>query len=288
MAMQPCHPGWNSSSNPDFRSPSLLRIVAPSTMFSLKGKTAIVTGGGSGIGQAISTVFAKAGAKVEILEMSEAAAKETVASIESEGGKADFSICDVSKEADVRTTIDAIAARNEGINILVNNAGVASIGDAISTTEDEFDRIYAVNVKGVRNCLHFALPKLQDAGGGVVLNMASTVSLMGIDDRFAYSMSKGAVLTMTYSVARDFMKHGIRCNCICPARIHTPFVDGYLDKNYPDNREEMFEKLSLAQPIGRMGKPVEVAYAALFLCSDESSFITGTAYPVDGGTVNIR
>ncbi|MFT4688119.1 MAG: 2-keto-3-deoxy-L-fuconate dehydrogenase [Limisphaerales bacterium] len=273
---------------PDFRSPHPLLIVALSTMFSLTGKTAIVTGGGSGIGQAISTVFAKAGAKVEILEMSEEAAKETVATIVSEGGQAQYTLCDVSKEADVRTTIDTIAARNEAINILVNNAGIASIGDAVSTTEDEFDRIYSVNVKGVRNCLHFALPKIQEAGGGVVLNMASTVSLMGIDDRFAYSMSKGAVLTMTYSVARDFMKHGIRCNCICPARIHTPFVDGYLDKNYPDNREEMFEKLSLAQPIGRMGKPVEVAYAALFLCSDESSFITGTAYPVDGGTVNIR
>ncbi len=264
------------------------RTSSSKTMFSLSGKTAVITGGGSGIGQAISTVFAKAGARVEIIEMNEDTAKETVASIRNDGGIADYSLCDVSTEADVAKTIAAVIERSKRIDILVNNAGVASIGDAISTTEEEFDRIFSVNVKGVRNCLHLALPHMKEAGGGVVLNLASTVSLMAIDDRFAYSMSKGAVLTMTYSVARDFMNDGIRCNCICPARIHTPFVDGYLDKNYPDNREEMFEKLSVAQPIGRMGKPVEVAYAALFLCSDEASFITGNAYPVDGGTINIR
>jgi len=259
-----------------------------SEFFSLAGKTAIVTGGGSGIGQAISKVFARAGAKVEILEMNEEAAAATVDEIRSAGGQADWSRCDVSSEREVREVIDAVTERNGRLNILVNNAGIASIGTAVSTTEEEFDRIYAVNVKGVRNVLHVGIPKLQAAGGGVILNMASTVSLMGIDDRFAYSMSKGAVLTMTYSVARDYLRDGIRCNCICPARIHTPFVDGYLDRNYPDNREEMFEKLSKAQPIGRMGKPEEVAYAALFLCSDEASFITGNAYPVDGGTINVR
>ncbi len=258
------------------------------SMFSLSGKTAIITGGGSGIGRAIATVFAKAGATVEILEMNEMAASETVAAILNDGGKAAYSLCDISKESETREVIEVIAGRNPAIDILVNNAGIAHIGNAISTSEEDFDRIYSVNVKGVRNCLHVVLPKMVEAKSGVVLNMASTVSLMGIDDRFAYSMSKGAVLTMTYAVARDFMKHNIRCNCICPARIHTPFVDGYLDKNYPDNREEMFKKLSEAQPIGRMGKPEEVAYAALFLCSDEASFITGNAYPVDGGTINIR
>lgn len=259
-----------------------------SNMFSLAGKTAVVTGGGSGIGQAISKVFAKAGAKVVIFEMNEEAAQTTVAEIEADGGSATSCQCDVSSEASVREAIDSVVADNGQLNILVNNAGIASIGDAISTSEEEFDRIYSVNVKGVRNMLHVGIPKLIEAGGGAVLNMASTVSLMGIDDRFAYSMSKGAVLTMTYSVARDYLQQGVRCNCICPARIHTPFVDGYLDKNYPDNRQEMFEKLSAAQPIGRMGKPVEVAYAALFLCSEEASFITGNAYPVDGGTINVR
>lgn len=257
-------------------------------LFQLSGKTAVVTGGGAGIGRAISEVFAAAGAKVEILERNEEAAAETVAAIKDTGGDAVASGCDVAKEASVLEAVEAISARRGGIQILVNNAGVASIGDAINTSEEEFDRIYSVNVKGVRNCLHTVLPKMVEGGGGVVLNVASTASIMGLDDRFAYSMSKGAVLTMTLSVARDFLEHKIRCNCICPARIHTPFVDGYLDKHYPDNREEMFKKLSEAQPIGRMGQPKEVAYMALFLCSDESSYITGNAYPVDGGTINIR
>jgi 2-keto-3-deoxy-L-fuconate dehydrogenase len=256
--------------------------------FDLSGKTAVVTGGGAGIGQAICVVFAAAGARVEILERNEAAAAETVAKIRDAGGEAAASACDVADEASVQAAIEAIDGRHDNLDILVNNAGIASIGDAINTTEAEFDRVYAVNVKGVRNCLHSVLPKMVAGGGGVVLNIASTASIMGLDDRFAYSMSKGAVLTMTLSVARDFLEHNIRCNCICPARIHTPFVDGYLDKHYPDNREEMFKKLSEAQPIGRMGQPKEVAYAALFLCSDEAGYVTGCAYPVDGGTLNIR
>lgn len=256
--------------------------------FDLSGKTAIVTGGGAGIGRAICEVFAAAGAVVEILERNAEAAGETVAAIESAGGTAAASSCDVAEEVSVRAAVDAITGRRGRVDILVNNAGIASIGDAINTSEMEFDRVYAVNVKGVRNCLHTVLPGMVSAGGGVVLNIASTASIMGLDDRFAYSMSKGAVLTMTLSVARDFLEHNIRCNCICPARIHTPFVDGYLDKHYPDNREEMFKKLSEAQPIGRMGQPKEVAYAALFLCSDEAGYITGSAYPVDGGTLNIR
>jgi 2-keto-3-deoxy-L-fuconate dehydrogenase len=247
-----------------------------------------VTGGGAGIGQAICQVFAAAGAKVEILERNTEAAAETVRSINEGEGEAVASACDVADESSVRMAIEAIMSRRGRIDILVNNAGIASIGDAVNTSEEEFDRVYAVNVKGVRNCLHSVLPAMVSGGGGVVLNIASTASIMGLDDRFAYSMSKGAVLTMTLSVARDFLKHSIRCNCICPARIHTPFVDGYLDRHYPDNREEMFRKLSEAQPIGRMGKPEEVAYAALFLCSDEAGYITGSAYPVDGGTLNIR
>jgi 2-keto-3-deoxy-L-fuconate dehydrogenase len=256
--------------------------------FNLSGKTALVTGGGAGIGRAICEVFAAAGAVVEILERNEEAAAETVEAIVAERGVAMASGCDVASEAGVRSAVDAIVARRGGIQILVNNAGIASIGDAVNTSEAEFDRVYSVNVKGVRNCLHAVLPQMVSGGGGVILNIASTASFMGLDDRFAYSMSKGAVLTMTLSVARDFLEHKIRCNCICPARIHTPFVDGYLDKHYPDNREEMFKKLSEAQPIGRMGQPKEVAYAALYLCSEEAGFVTGSAYPVDGGTLNIR
>jgi NAD(P)-dependent dehydrogenase (short-subunit alcohol dehydrogenase family) len=122
-------------------------------------------------------------------------------------------------------------------------------------------------------------------GGGVIVNMASIASLIGIPDRFAYSMTKGAVLTMTKSIAVDYVKRGIRCNCICPARVHTPFVDGYLAANYPGREEEMYRVLSEYQPIGRMGTPEEVAALALYLCSNEASFVTGQAYPIDGGVL---
>jgi NAD(P)-dependent dehydrogenase (short-subunit alcohol dehydrogenase family) len=122
-------------------------------------------------------------------------------------------------------------------------------------------------------------------GGGVILNMASIASLIGLLDRFAYSMTKGAVLTMTRSIAIDYMKKNIRCNCICPARVHTPFVDRYITQNYPGREQEMFRQLSEYQPIGRMGNPQEVAQLALYLCSDEASFVTGQAYPIDGGVL---
>ncbi len=257
-------------------------------MFELTGKNAVITGAGSGIGKAIATLFAKQGAHVDILEMNIEAAKETVEEIKAAGGSAEYEHCDVSDQAEVMAVFDGVAQRRGKIDILVNNAGIAHVGNVLNTSEEDFDRVFKVNVKGVYNCLKAGVGKMAESGGGVVLNIASTVSLMAIDDRFAYSMSKGAVLTMTYATARDFLKQNIRCNAVCPGRIHTPFVDGFIKKNYPDKVDEMFEKLSLAQPIGRMGKPEEVASTALFLCSDEASFITGCAYPVDGGTVNIR
>ncbi len=257
-------------------------------MFELTGKNAVITGAGSGIGKAIATLFAKQGAHVDILEMNIEAAKETVEEIKAAGGSAEYEHCDVSDQAEVMAVFDGLAQRRGKIDILVNNAGIAHVGNVLNTSEEDFDRVFKVNVKGVYNCLKAGVGKMAESGGGVVLNIASTVSLMAIDDRFAYSMSKGAVLTMTYATARDFLKQNIRCNAVCPGRIHTPFVDGFIKKNYPDKVDEMFEKLSLAQPIGRMGKPEEVASTALFLCSDEASFITGCAYPVDGGTVNIR
>ena len=174
------------------------------------------------------------------------------------------------------------------LDILVNNAGVAHIGTVETTTSEDFDRILSVNVKGVFHCMKAAMPKLMQNGGGAILNLASVASKVGIVDRFAYSASKGAVLTMTLSVARDYVDKGIRCNCLCPGRVHTPFVDGYLDKHYPDSREEMFQKLSAYQPIGRMAEPDEIANLACFLCSDEAAFITGSAYDIDGGVTLLR
>lgn len=255
-------------------------------MFRLDNKTAIITGGGSGIGKAIAVVFAKQGASVHILDMDEQGAVNVVKEILTDGGKAQFYKCDVSKQAEVKQIVDGIAA-SASIDILINNAGIAHIGTADTTAETDFDRLVNVNVKGVYNCLHTVIPHMKQNGGSI-LNMASIASLVGIPDRFAYSMTKGAVVGMTLSVAKDYLKYNIRCNCISPARVHTPFVDGFLAKNYPGKEAEMFEKLSKTQPIGRMGKPDEIGYLALYLCSNEASFITGCDYPIDGGFTKLN
>lgn len=254
--------------------------------FSLQGKNAIITGAGSGIGRAIALVFAEAKANVQVLDLNIEAANLVVKEIESAGGTAQSHACDVSNQTEVKKVIDAIA-KNRAINILINNAGIAHVGNLENTSEEDLDRIYSVNVKGVYNGMFASIPHMKKSGG-VILNMASVASSVGIADRFAYSMSKGAVLTMTLSVAKDYVKEGIRCNCISPGRVHTPFVDGFIAKNYPGEEKEMFEKLSATQPIGRMGQPEEIANLALFLCSDEASFITGTDYPIDGGFIKLN
>lgn len=255
--------------------------------FRLDGKVAIITGGGSGIGQAIAARFAASGAAVRIVDINPKQAEETVAQIKSPGGNATAHACDVTNQLQVRETLHAIFAR-ERVEILVNNAGVSHIGTVESTTEADFERLFRVNVKGVYNGIHETVGHMKTNGGGVILNMASIAGSTAVADRFAYSMTKGAVISMTYSVAKDYLAHNIRCNCISPARVHTPFVDDYLRQNYPGREKEMFEKLAKSQPIGRMGEPKEVASLALFLCSDEAGFITGVDYPLDGGFSNLR
>ena len=257
-------------------------------LFNLAGKTAVITGGGSGIGRSISTLFARQGALVYILELNQEAAAQTLDDITEQGGKASSFACNVSNQAEVASAFDAIRQQTGRIDIVVNNAGIAHVGNIEQTTEADLDRIYQVNVKGVYNGMLAAVKHMQETGGGVILNMASVASVIGIPDRFAYSMSKGAVLTMTYSVARDYLKSNIRCNCVAPGRVHTPFVDGFLKKNYPGQEQEMFDKLSKTQPIGRMGTPDEIAALALYLCSDEAAFITGTNYPIDGGFITLN
>lgn len=254
--------------------------------FSLSGKNALVTGAGSGIGRAIAKAFAEAGASVHALELNADAGKSLIEEIAAAGSKAYHHTCDVTDQANVKSVVDAIADKGN-IDILVNNAGIAHVGSLEGTSEADLDRIYAVNIKGVYNGM-FACIQHMKAQGGVILNLASVASSVGISDRFAYSMSKGAVLTMTLSVAKDYVGHNIRCNCISPGRVHTPFVDGFIAKNYPGKEEEMFEKLSATQPIGRMGKPEEIADLALFLCSDQAAFITGTDYPIDGGFIKLN
>jgi 2-keto-3-deoxy-L-fuconate dehydrogenase len=256
-------------------------------MFQLKDKTAIITGAGSGIGRAIAKVFAKQQAEVHLLDFDAAAAEQVVNEIRGENGQAYFYKCDVSQQQDVKAVVDKIAADNNRVSILVNNAGVAHIGTAENTGEEDFSRVFNVNVKGVYNLLHTVIPHMKEYGGSI-LNMASVASLVGIPDRFAYSMTKGAVVGMTLSTAKDYLKYNIRCNCISPARVHTPFVDGFIAKNYPGQEKEMFEKLSHTQPIGRMAQPEEIAHLALYLCSDEASFITGCDYPIDGGFTRLN
>ncbi len=251
-------------------------------MFDLTGKVALVTGGASGIGLAISQTFAKQGAHVHILELNIDLANQVAEDIKKAGGSAEAHAIDISKQADVVQVIDGIAGE-QTINILVNNAGIAHVGRADNTAETDFDRVINVNVKGVYNCLFATIPHLKKAGGGVILNMASIAATVGIPDRFAYSTAKGAVYSMTLSVAKDYLADGIRCNSVSPARVHTPFVDGFISKNYPGQEAEMFEKLSKTQPIGRMAKPAEIGALALYLCSDEASFITGCDYLIDGG-----
>ncbi|KEO71777.1 SDR family NAD(P)-dependent oxidoreductase [Anditalea andensis] len=250
----------------------------------MKGKTVLVTGGASGIGLAITKRFAKAGAQVVFWDNNAHTGNSVQNELQLLGYDTIFDTCDVSKQLEVRSAISRI---DSPVDILVNNAGVSHVGNLESTTEEDFDRLYQVNIKGVYNCAQAVIPSMKTRGG-VILNMASIVSEVGIPDRFAYSMTKGAVLTMTLSIACDYVDHHIRCNCISPARIHTPFVDNFIGKNYPGQEKEMFDKLSKTQPIGRMGTPDEVASLAFYLCSDEASFITGSNFPVDGGFIKLK
>jgi NAD(P)-dependent dehydrogenase (short-subunit alcohol dehydrogenase family) len=253
-------------------------------MFRLDEKVAVVTGSGSGIGKAVALLFARQGATVHLIDLNEEAIASTANEIKNEDGRAVPQSCDVTSQQKVKEVF-----RNIGkIDILVNSAGVSHIGNVENTSEADFDRLYNVNVKGVYNSLQAAVAIMKQNSGGVILNLASIANNVGLADRFAYSMSKGAVYAMTLSVAKDYIKDGIRCNCISPARVHTPFVDGFLAKNYPGKEQEMFEKLSKSQPIGRMAKPEEIAHLILYLCSDEASFITGCDYPIDGGFIKLN
>ncbi len=249
--------------------------------FTLSGKHAFVTGGASGIGNAIARLFAQSGASVTLVDLNAEAAQQAAAALEPAGRAV---ACDVSDEASVAQAF----AEAGPADILVNSAGVSHIGTVLSTTPEDFDRLFRVNVRGTYLAMQAAIPAMQARKGGVILNMASIAATAALSDRFAYSMTKGAVLSMTLSVAKDYLGDGIRCNCVSPARVHTPFVDNYLARNYPGREAEMYAKLAASQPIGRMGEPSEIALLALYLCSDAASFLTGCDYPIDGGFFNLR
>jgi 2-keto-3-deoxy-L-fuconate dehydrogenase len=256
------------------------------SLFELNDRRVVITGAASGIGLAIAQTFAAHGAEVVLVDLDPVKAAAAAAAIVSRTAVvAQGYGCDVSDAASVVQTFAEIGGP---VDILVNSAGVSHIGTLLSTTPDELDRLYSVNVRGTFLAMRAAMPTMLEAGRGVIVNMASIAATAGLADRFAYSMTKGAVLSMTLSVAKDYLAYGIRCNCISPARVHTPFVDGYLAKNYPGREAEQMKVLAAAQPIGRMGTPEEIALMALYLCSDAASFITGIDLPIDGGFVNLR
>lgn len=252
-----------------------------------KVKVALVTGGASGIGKSICLRLAQKKIKILVVDLNLEAAKQTTQEIIDSGGTAEAYAVDVSDNTQIVALCKSINEKHP-IDILVNNAGIAHIGNIENTQESDLDRLYNINVKGVYNCIYGVIESMKAQKSGVIINMASIAASVGITDRFAYSMTKGAVLTMTYSVARDYIDDGIRCNCISPGRVHTPFVDNFIEKNYPDNKAEMFEKLSKSQPIGRMGTPDEIAALVDYLCSDDAAFITGSNFPIDGGFVTLN
>ena len=253
-------------------------------IFSLENKVVIITGGSSGIGRAISLLFAQQGAEVHIFDLQSPLSDDTISEVQHFNRNSKFHPVDITNEKLVLDEINALKI----IDILINNAGIAQIGNVENTSSKDFQKIFDVNVKGAFNCIKAVIPNMVSHNSGVILNMASVASSVGIPDRFGYSMTKGAIKSMTQSIAKDYISKGIRCNCISPARVHTPFVDGFIAKNYPNNQDEMFKKLSASQPIGRMAKPIEIAHLALYLCSDEASFATGCDYPLDGGFLHLN
>jgi NAD(P)-dependent dehydrogenase (short-subunit alcohol dehydrogenase family) len=254
-------------------------------MFRLDNKIAFVTGAGSGIGREIAHVYAAQGARVVVADLNTAAAEAVVAEITQEGGTANVQALNVADEESVWTAIGATVERYGRLDILVNNAGISHVGNLLETEAADFDRILTVNAKGVFLCAKHGVAQMlqQDPAGGVLINIASVAGMVGIERRLAYSTSKGAVIALTRSIAIDYVSQGIRCNAISPGTVHTPFVEGYLERNFADNKDEVRRQLHARQPLGRMGRPDEIAYAALYLASDEASFVTGSVLVIDGG-----
>jgi NAD(P)-dependent dehydrogenase (short-subunit alcohol dehydrogenase family) len=245
-------------------------------MFKLTHKKVVITGGCSGIGKSIALTFLAQGAEVHVIDLKPA--------LEPLPAEIALHLADITNIDSVQAIADELGS----IDILVNNAGIPQIGNLEKTNPSDFQNIFDVNVKGAYHCMYAFIPGMIQQKSGVILNMASVAASVGIPDRFGYSMTKGAIKSMTQSVAKDYINQGIRCNCISPGRVHTPFVDGFIAKNYPDNQAEMFAKLSATQPIGRMAQPQEIAHLALYLCSDEAAFITGCDYPIDGGFIYLN
>jgi len=254
-------------------------------MFRLDKKIAFVTGSGSGIGEQIARLFAQQGAHVILADIRLDAAEQVAGEIRAAGGSSRAQQLDVAEEARVKAAIEQVAVTEGRVDILVNNAGVSHVGNILETSLDDWERVMSVNARGVFLCAREAIRQMlaQSPKGGVIINMSSVAATIGVDRRLPYSASKGAVLSLTRSIAMDFVAQGIRCNAICPATVQTPFVEGYLARNFAGHEDEVRQQLHARQPIGRMGRPDEIAYAALYLASEEAAFVTGSALIIDGG-----
>jgi NAD(P)-dependent dehydrogenase (short-subunit alcohol dehydrogenase family) len=254
-------------------------------MFRLDKKIAFVTGAGSGIGESIARLFARQGAQVVLGDIRQDAAERVVGEIQAEGGSARAEQLDVTVESEVSEALERVVASEGRLDILVNNAGISHVGNILETSVEDWERVMGVNARGVFLCAREGVRQMlaQSPAGGVLINMSSVAATIGIERRLPYCASKGAVLALTRSVAIDFVTQGIRCNAICPGTVQTPFVDGYLARNFAGHEDQVRQQLHARQPIGRMGLPDEIAHAALYLASDEAAFVTGSALVIDGG-----
>ena len=241
--------------------------------FRLDNKVALVTGGASGIGEATSRIFAEAGAQVLICDID--AAKANALAAELPNAKA--AICDITNEEAVNQLFAGIPR----LDVLVNNAGIGLVGGIEETSVADFDKLYKVNVTGPFLMTRAAVPKLIESHGSIV-NIGSVAGLVGVKKRFAYCATKGAVVMMTRQLALDYPTQ-FRVNCICPGTVETPFVEGYLEKYHKHEKEKVRAEIAARQPIGRLGKPTEIAYMALYLASEEAAFVNGSVQTIDGG-----
>jgi len=247
----------------------------------LAGKVAIITGAGAGIGRATALLFAKEGAEVVVADFDPEGGKETVRLIEEKGGRAIFLPVDVSKAADVKRMVKTTVERCGRLNILVNNAGIYTQADVVQATEEEWDRILDVNLKGVFLCSKYSIPEMIKGGGGSIVNIGSEAGIVGIKNQVAYNVSKSGVIALTRSMALDFAPHNIRVNCLCPGRTLTPLVEQVITE--AQDPESMRRALEDDRPLKRMGRPEEIAAGILYLASDESSYATGSILSIDGG-----
>jgi 2-keto-3-deoxy-L-fuconate dehydrogenase len=253
-------------------------------VFRLDQKTALITGAGSGIGEAIASLFARQGAHVIVADVVADAAERVATALQQQGLLATALTLDVAEEGHVREAMTHLAEQGR-LDIVVNNAGISHVGTILETSLEEWERVLRVNARGAFLCARETVRIMLDQRpqGGAIINMASVAAQIGVERRFPYSASKGAILAMTRSIAMDFVSQGIRCNALCPGTVQTPFVEGYLARNFPGHEDEVRQTLHARQPLGRMGLPEEIAYAALYLAADEAAFVTGAALVIDGG-----